>query len=92
MARFGPIDLETIMTPRILIASVISILSWVSVALAQDIIPDHRYVYSRDVDFYGADLTPLFDTTQSACTRACDADDACDPSCKKQRDLVAAIA
>ncbi|MCR8825333.1 alpha-2-macroglobulin family protein [Pseudosulfitobacter koreensis] len=62
---------------RIFSALVLATMAWVSAALAQDIVPDHRYVYSRDVDFYGADLTPLFDTTQSACTNACDANGAC---------------
>ena len=40
---------------------------------AQNAVPDHRYLYSRDVDFYGADLTNLFDTSQEACARACSA-------------------
>ncbi|NNE51805.1 MAG: alpha-2-macroglobulin family protein, partial [Sulfitobacter sp.] len=44
---------------------------------AQNALPDHRYLYSRDVDFYGADLTNLFDTTQEACRRACSAQDDC---------------
>jgi uncharacterized protein YfaS (alpha-2-macroglobulin family) len=69
--------LEIIMVPRILVVFAVTFMSLVSGALAQDIIPDHRFVYSRDVDFYGADLTPLFDTTQSACTNACSADAAC---------------
>ena len=43
----------------------------------QDAVPDHRYSYSQDVDFYGADLTNLFDTTQAACERACSAQDEC---------------
>ena len=46
-------------------------------AAAQSALPDHRYVYSADVDFYGADLGPLFDTTRSACMRLCDAQAAC---------------
>jgi hypothetical protein len=46
-------------------------------AQAQDVLPDHRYVYHRDVDFYGADLTNLFDTTQTACERACSAQESC---------------
>ncbi|NEK21368.1 alpha-2-macroglobulin family protein [Sulfitobacter sp. JBTF-M27] len=44
---------------------------------AQNAVPDHRYLYSRDVDFYGADLTNLFDTSQEACARACSAQEAC---------------
>ena len=46
-------------------------------ATAQDILPAHRYLYTRDTDFYGADLTNLFNTTQDACARACSAQDAC---------------
>ncbi|GLT12405.1 hypothetical protein GCM10007928_46380 [Sulfitobacter porphyrae] len=44
---------------------------------AQTAVPEHRFLFSRDVDFYGADLTNLFDTTQDACQRACSAQDAC---------------
>ena len=34
-------------------------------------VPDRRIVVSRDVDFYGSDLTNLFDTTYEACREAC---------------------
>lgn len=34
-------------------------------------IPEQRLVYSKDIDFFGADLTNLFDTTLEACERAC---------------------
>lgn len=34
-------------------------------------IPEQRLVYSKDIDFFGADLTNLFDTTLDACERAC---------------------
>jgi len=50
---------------------------WAAVAMAQDVLPTDRYVVTRDVDFYGADRTALFDTTFDACQRACSADDAC---------------
>jgi hypothetical protein len=46
-------------------------------ALAQNAVPDHRYLFSRDVDYYGSDLTNLFDTTQDACIRACSAQEDC---------------
>ncbi|APE45559.1 PAN domain-containing protein [Sulfitobacter alexandrii] len=46
-------------------------------ASAQSAVPDHRFLFSRDVDFYGSDLTNLFDTTQDACQRACSAQEAC---------------
>ncbi|MEM6306054.1 MAG: MG2 domain-containing protein, partial [Pseudomonadota bacterium] len=45
--------------------------------LAQSSVPEHRYLFTRDVDFYGADLTNLFDTTREACARACSAQEAC---------------
>ncbi len=46
-------------------------------ASAQQALPEHRYIYSADTDFYGADLGPLFDTTRDACMRACSARNAC---------------
>jgi hypothetical protein len=52
-------------------------LCWATLAVAQDVIPPHRYVLDQDVDFYGSDRTALFDTTYAACTRACTADDQC---------------
>jgi len=51
---------------------------WMTVpAFAQNSIPDHRYLTSKDTDFYGADLAQLFDTTIEACARACSAQSAC---------------
>lgn len=47
-------------------------------ALAQETyVPDRRIVVSRDVDFYGSDLTNLFDTTYDACREACLQDTQC---------------
>ncbi|WP_435140365.1 alpha-2-macroglobulin family protein [Pseudopelagicola sp. nBUS_19] len=43
----------------------------------QSYVPDRRIVISRDVDFYGADLQNLFDTTYEACVQACLTDNAC---------------
>ncbi|WP_299651328.1 alpha-2-macroglobulin family protein [uncultured Tateyamaria sp.] len=51
---------------------------WSTLAWGQDAVPDHRYVVTRDMDFFGADRTALFDTTFDACVRACSADDACE--------------
>ncbi len=45
---------------------------------AQDAIPDRRVVVTRDVDFPGADLQTLFDTSYDACARVC----LNDPLCK----------
>ncbi|MEM7520219.1 MAG: PAN/Apple domain-containing protein, partial [Pseudomonadota bacterium] len=56
-------------------------LAWVMSSVlslqAQEAVPDHRYLQYRDVDFFGADLTNLFDTTQEACARACSAQESC---------------
>src|SRR6056297_506260 len=49
----------------------------VGLASAQTAIPEKRQVVTRDFDFYGADLDPLFDTTLQACRTACFANDAC---------------
>lgn len=58
------------------VALAILLLGVVQVA-AQSAVPEHRYLYSRDTDFFGADLTNLFDTTQEACARACSAQSEC---------------
>lgn len=44
---------------------------------AQDPIPDRFVSITRDVDFPGGDLRPIFDTTLSACEAACRADPEC---------------
>ena len=49
----------------------------ISAALAQTALPEHRYVYAPDTDFYGADLGQLFYTTQKSCMRACSAQTDC---------------
>ena len=57
---------------RRILASAILAVSFAFPALAQSsLIPEQRLVYSKDIDFYGADLTNLFDTTLEACERAC---------------------
>ncbi|WP_135502331.1 alpha-2-macroglobulin family protein [Roseovarius aestuariivivens] len=48
-----------------------------NLAIAQTAVPDRREVVTRNVDFYGADLDPLFDTTLEACRTACFANPAC---------------
>ncbi|MDQ7070997.1 MAG: alpha-2-macroglobulin family protein [Rhodobacterales bacterium] len=40
-------------------------------------VPDRRLVFTPDVDFYGADLLSLFDTTKTACETACLSDNQC---------------
>ena len=46
-------------------------------ALAQNAVPDFRYITTRDTDFYGSDLDALFDTDLKSCIRACSANDRC---------------
>ncbi len=46
-------------------------------ALAESPVPDRRQVITSDIDFYGSDLQPLFDTTREACEAACLGNPAC---------------
>ncbi len=46
-------------------------------ATAQDAVPERREVVTKDVDFYGSDLDPLFDTTLEACRNLCFSNNAC---------------
>lgn len=43
---------------------VIGVVTWLVAgtfgAMAQQALPEHRYIYSNDTDFYGADLGLLF--------------------------------
>ena len=58
---------------RCILTVALLIVSFAGSLVAQTVspIPEKRLVYSKDIDFYGADLTNLFDTTQAACERAC---------------------
>ncbi|WP_299147311.1 alpha-2-macroglobulin family protein [uncultured Tateyamaria sp.] len=55
----------------------LSVCLMVPAAMAQQILPENRYILTQDMDFFGADRTALFDTTVEACRRACSADDQC---------------
>ncbi len=46
-------------------------------AYAEGLIPERRIAITRNIDFYGSDLTNIFDTTFDACERACLADQNC---------------
>ncbi|MBZ8117820.1 hypothetical protein KUD11_04095 [Roseovarius sp. LXJ103] len=46
-------------------------------ATAQSGLPDRRAVLTNNIDHYGADLTPLFDTSFDACRTACLTNPAC---------------
>ncbi|WP_113912145.1 alpha-2-macroglobulin family protein [Roseovarius dicentrarchi] len=45
--------------------------------VAEPAVPERRAVITRDVDFYGSDLTALFDTTYEACQATCLGTPAC---------------
>ena len=51
---------------RLLKSLIVCIAAFAAPAWGQDALPDHRYLFTRDVDFYGADLTNQFDTTQAS--------------------------
>src|SRR5690554_3125508 len=38
---------------------------------AESPVPERRVIITRDVDFYGSDLTAIFDTSFDACQKAC---------------------
>lgn len=44
---------------------------------AQNAVPEYRYLVSRDVDFFGADLDALFDTDLGSCVQACAVNSQC---------------
>ncbi|HEY9040495.1 MAG TPA: alpha-2-macroglobulin family protein [Roseovarius sp.] len=44
---------------------------------AETAVPERRAIITRDVDFYGSDLTALFDTTYKACVATCLANPQC---------------
>ncbi|SFD65661.1 alpha-2-macroglobulin family protein [Roseivivax sediminis] len=48
-----------------------------ALAQTQEPVPERRSVITRDVDFFGGDLQPLFDTTLEACERVCLNDTSC---------------
>ncbi len=62
---------------RIFLTSLIFILSFNHLALAESILPDRRVVLYRNIDFYGSDLQSIFDTDLRACENACLAQPAC---------------
>lgn len=61
---------------RVLIALAVSILPF-GPAIAADEVPERRMILTQDVDFYGSDLQPLFDTTYQGCETACLAQSQC---------------
>lgn len=55
---------------RIVLAAVAAVVG-LSSAHAQEVMPDRRFVVTRNIDYVGNDLQSLFDTTLDACQRAC---------------------
>lgn len=58
------------------LAFLIWILS-VPFSFAQGVVPDSRFVVSRDLDFFGSDLSALYGVGFQTCQRACEANDQC---------------
>ncbi|WP_298259541.1 alpha-2-macroglobulin family protein [uncultured Litoreibacter sp.] len=64
------------MAVRIFSATLMFVAS-TSMAFAQGLIPERRMSVSKNMDFYGSDLTNIFDTTLETCTRTCLSNPAC---------------
>ncbi|MBP0483207.1 alpha-2-macroglobulin family protein [Sagittula salina] len=60
-----------------LVTGLLSVSAAAPAAMAQEAVPEKRFVYTRDMDFAGTDLQSLFDTTQEACQRSCLNDPQC---------------
>ncbi|WP_299889356.1 alpha-2-macroglobulin family protein [uncultured Ruegeria sp.] len=59
------------------ITYVISLFILPAAVSAQSVVPEFRYITTRDMDFYGSDLDALFDTDLKSCIRACSANTRC---------------
>ncbi|MEO0752264.1 MAG: MG2 domain-containing protein, partial [Pseudomonadota bacterium] len=53
------------------------VITFAAQAMAQSPVPDRRQVVTPKTDFFGADISPLFDTTINNCQSACMATAAC---------------
>ena len=62
---------------RVFLATCLGLFLMQSAFAQEDVIPDRRAIVSRDVDFYGSDLTNIFDTTYDTCAKACIANPEC---------------
>ncbi|MBU2868040.1 alpha-2-macroglobulin family protein [Pacificibacter marinus] len=56
---------------RRIFAALIVLLTFASAGFAQSPLPEQQLLNTRNVDFYGADLKSIFDTTLDTCQRAC---------------------
>ncbi|MEO0780227.1 MAG: alpha-2-macroglobulin family protein [Pseudomonadota bacterium] len=59
------------------ILSVLILTTLASQAIAESAVPDRRQVVTLNTDFFGADISQLFDISINACQAACMANDAC---------------
>ena len=57
--------------------SAISLIFLASHVAAQAEFPDRRAVVINDMDYYGSDLQPIFDTTYANCRNACLTNQSC---------------
>ena len=62
---------------RVFLAACLGLFLVQSALAQEDVVPERRTIVSRDVDFYGGDLTNIFDTTYDACAKACLANPEC---------------
>lgn len=62
---------------RFFLAAFLATLAMAPLAQGQEIVPESRFIVSRNVDFYGGDLSPVFDTDLESCVRACRLLDQC---------------
>ncbi|MES2914931.1 MAG: alpha-2-macroglobulin family protein [Pseudomonadota bacterium] len=51
-------------------AVAVAVLGWSEMAVAQELIPERRFVVTQDQDLPGGDIASVFDTTIEACERA----------------------
>ena len=59
------------------ILSALIFITFAAQAVAQSPVPERRQVVTPKTDFFGADISPLFDTTINNCQAACMANTAC---------------
>ncbi|MEL6647323.1 MAG: MG2 domain-containing protein, partial [Pseudomonadota bacterium] len=59
------------------ILSALIFMTFTAQSFAQSPVPERRQVVTPKTDFFGADISPLFDTTVNNCQSACLANEAC---------------
>ena len=62
---------------RLFLTICFGLLAVAQTAQTQEAVPESRFAVSRNVDFYGGDLSPVFDTNLESCVRACGLLDQC---------------